>query len=199
MPAAAAPRAPNAIDVQAIALGLDHRARREVQGAMKRIAIDGDTGTKRGLVRMWGDAGGVLLAAEGSWTHGHAEGGPPRAPADAQKHFVEVAHRARSRFPVETIRASAGAVLRSPPPEVAASDEPGVVLVTVVVASKKELPDVGDATSRASLRAGLEALGAIEESDLVAMEVVWSPSEEGDRVSPAQIEARHPEIRRLTS
>ena len=186
-------------DVQAIVIGLDARARREVQDAMRRIAIAGDTGTRRGRHRMLGEAIGVLIDAEAHWTHGHAEGGGLRAAEDAKQQFTELAHRARSRFDVEVIRNTGGAVTTKPAPPLAASDEPGVVIVTVVVASQREIPDVGAPTDRASLRAGLEALRAIGEDALIAMEVVWSPAEEADRVSAAQLEARHPEIRRLAS
>lgn len=186
-------------DVQAIVIGLDARARREVQGAMRAIATTGDSGTRRGRHRMLREALEVLSGAEDRWTHGHAEGGGLRAAEDAKRQFTELAHRARSRFDVEVIRNTGGAITTRPAPELPVSDEPGVVLVTVVVASQREIPDVARPTDRASLRAGLEALRAIGEDELIAMEVVWSPAEEADRVSAAQLEERHPEIRRLTS
>lgn len=186
-------------DVQAIVIGLDARARREVQGAMRRIAIEGDTGTRRGRHRMLGEAVAVLIGAEGHWTHAHAEGGGLRAAEDAKRQFTELAHRARSRFDVEVLRNTGGAVTTRPAPPLAPSDEPGVVIVTLVVASQRELADVGVPVDRAALRAGLEALRAVSEDELIAMEVVWSPAEEADRVSAAQLEARHPEIRRLAS
>ncbi|AKF06173.1 DUF1517 domain-containing protein [Sandaracinus amylolyticus] len=187
------------IDVQAIVIGLDASARAAVQGAMRAIAASGDTNTARGRHRMLGEALDVLAAAEAHWTHGHAEGGVLREPEDARKHFVEVAHRARSRFDVEVIRNTGGAVTTQPAPVLSASNEPGVVLVTVVVAARREITDVARATDRASLRAGLDALRGIAEDELVAFEVVWSPAEDADRVSVAQLEARNPEIRRLES
>lgn len=189
--------APHRIDVQAIVIGLDARARARVQDAMRAIAESGDTNTRRGRWAMLRDAIEVLVRAEESWTHGHAEGGERRAPVDAQRHFAEVAQRARSRFDVEVIRNTGGVVIAQRPPDFAPSDEPGVVLVTVVVAARKEIADVAAPRDRAALRAGLEALRAITEDELVAMEVVWSPAADGDRVSAAQIEQRHPEIRRL--
>lgn len=190
---------PFRVDVQAIVIALDASVRREVQDAMRAIAEKGDTNTRRGRWHMLREAVDVLVRAEASWTHGHAEGGGRRAPVDAQRHFSEVAQRARSRFDVEVIRNTGGAVLTQRAPEFAASDEPGVVLVTVVVAARREISDVDRASDRASLRAGLEALRTITEDELVALEVVWSPAADGDRVSAAQLEVRHPEIRKLTS
>lgn len=188
-----------AIDVQAIVIGLDARARREVQGAMRAIAERGDTGTRRGRHRMLGEAIAVLVGAQDRWTHGHAEGGARRAPADAKRHFDEVAQRARSRFAVEVIRNTGGAVIAQPAPVMPPSDEPGVVLVTVVVAARREIADVRAEDDRAALRDGLEALRAISEDELVAMEVVWSPAADDDRVGAEQLERRHPEIRRIAS
>jgi uncharacterized membrane protein len=185
------------VDVQAIVIGMDASARGRVQDAMRAIATRGDTHTARGRWAMLREALDVLLGVEASWTHGHAEGGVRRAPVDAQRHFAEVAQRARSRFDVEVIRNTGGAVIVQQPPPLAPSDEPGVVLVTVVVAARREIPDVDAPRDRAGLRAGLEALRAIGEDELVAMEVVWSPAADGDRVNAAQIEQRHPEIRRL--
>ncbi len=190
---------PFRIDVQAIVVGLDAEARRGVQDAMRAIAEQGDTNTGRGRWHMLRAAIDVLLGVEASWTHGHAEGGARRAPVDAQRHFSEVAQRARTRFDVEVIRNTGGAVLTKPAPEFSKTDEKGVVLVTMVVAARREIADVASASDRASLRAGLEALRAIPEEELVALEVVWSPAADGDRVSAAQLEQRHPEIRRLTS
>src|SRR5690606_14213618 len=95
-------------DVQAIVIGLDARARRELQAAMRRIATTGDTGTRRGRHRMLGEAIDALVAAQASWTHGHAEGGGLRAAEDAKRQFTEIAHRARSRFDVEVISNTGG-------------------------------------------------------------------------------------------
>lgn len=191
---------PFRIDVQAIVLGLDAEARRGVQESMRAIAEQGDTNTRRGRWRMLREAIDVLLGVEASWTHGHAEGGARRAPVDAQRHFAEVAQRARSRFDVEVIRNTGGAVLTRQAPEFPQNEgENGVVLVTMVVAARREIADVASASDRASLRAGLEAMRAIPEDELVAIEVVWSPAADGDRVSAAQLEKKHPEIRALTS
>lgn len=184
------------VDVQAIGIALDAQARRSVQDAMRAIAQGGDTGSKAGLARMLREAVRVVIEAEASWTHALVEGGPPRPASEARRMFTEIAQRARSRFPVEVIRNANGTIATRPAPPLAASEEPGVVLVTFVVASREEIADPPDPSRREDLRRGLEAL-AVGEQDLVAVEVVWSPAEEADRVSIAALERRHPEIRRI--
>jgi uncharacterized membrane protein len=183
------------IDVQAIALGLDHRARPRVQERMRAIAEAGETKSKEGLARMLREAIDVLLAEQASITHAHAEGGPLRADEEARLHFMEVAHRARSRFDVELIRNADGTIIRAAPPRFPPSDEPGVVVVTVVVAARREIADLRDVHDRAALRAALEALRAIEPEELVAIEVIWSPADERDRVPLEELARKHPELR----
>ena len=186
------------IDVEAIVLGLDAAARPAVQSAMKRLAETGDTRSKGGLAALLRDAVGVLLGHESSFTHAFVESTAPLAEDLARKRFVEAAHRARSRFAVEVIRNADGTTTRHEPPALApAEGEPGVVIVTVVVARKKEIPDLVPHPDRAALRAALEDVARTGPDDLVAMEVIWSPAEDRDRVSVAALETRHPEIRRL--
>ena len=182
------------LDVGCVVVGLDHRARAAVQAAMRRLAETGDTRSKEGLSRMLAGAIDELLSVRASWTHGHAERSS-LPPADAQRVFGELAHRARSRFDVEVIRAEQGSVLRQAAPALPDSDEPGVVLVTLLVASKHALA-ISSGDTRDALASALGAL-RIGADALVAIEVVWSPAEERDRVSASAIERRHPEIRRL--
>lgn len=186
------------IDVQTVVLGLDAAARPAVQGAMRRLAETGDTKTNAGLAALLRDAVSTLLAHEASVTHAFVESTQPLAPDAARARFTEAAHRARSRFAVEVVRNADGTTTRREPPVLTPADgEPGVVIVTVVVARTTEIPDRVPHPDRAALRAALQDVARTGPDALVAMEVVWSPAEDADRVSVSSLEARHPEIRRL--
>jgi hypothetical protein len=69
--------------------------------------------------------------------------------------------------------------------------------VTLAVAARRELPDVGDVHDARRLRAVLEDLAAISSRELVAMEVIWSPAVETDRMSTAELETLYPELRKI--
>ena len=114
-------------------------------------------------------------------------------PADAQARFHEAAHKARSRFEHELVRNFAGHTTHAPTPDLPDSDDPGRVVVTLVVAARRELRD---ATGRdlASLLAALDDLAALTPEELVAMEVVWSPAAEKDRMSLASMRSLYPEL-----
>lgn len=187
------------IDVTVVMLGIDARARAEVQTAMRAIAERGETSRPDGLVAMLRDALAVLRRAAASWTHAGAEDHAPMPPAEAEAAFRSAVHRARSRFEHELIRNYEGTTTRrsTPPLPPAREQDPGVVVVTVVVAARCELIDVRDVNDRAALDRAFDALAALSPRELVALEVIWSPADEHDHASAAQIEARYPELVRF--
>lgn len=71
------------------------------------------------------------------------------------------------------------------------------VVVTLIVAARRELFDVHADPDAREIRQLLASLRASGTSDFVALEVVWSPATEGDRMSTAELEARYPELARL--
>lgn len=186
------------LDVQVLALALDADARRDVQSRLRTIAEAGDTSTKVGLAAMLGQAADALLAHDASFTHAWCDQALSVLPATAKAHFGDAVSRARHRFPVEVIRNADGRITRQPAPDLAASTEPGAVIVTLVVATRSRFSSIPAAPDRAALRAALQQAARVSAADLVAMEVVWSPAEENDRVSVAMLEARHPELQRLS-
>ncbi len=182
------------IDVQTLAIGLDASARPAIQKRMRELAEQGDTRTKDGLAALLGQVADALLAHEASFTHAFCESTPKLPPKDAEGRFKDAALRARSRFPVEVIRNADGTTTTRAPPKLSPSTEPGVVIVTLVLARRSEIPDLPEHPDRTALRRALEDAGRTTAQDLVAMEVIWSPAEDADRVSAEDLAARHPEI-----
>jgi uncharacterized membrane protein len=185
------------IDVATLVVAMGTDARVAVQGAMQRFAETGDTKTKDGLAKLLREAIAVLVANAASFTHAYAESTKPLAPDAARARFVDATQRARSRFEVETIRNADGTTTVKAPPQLAPSSEPGVVLVTLVVARSREIGDAVEHPDRTAVRGLLDDLAATTATELVAMEVVWSPAADADRVSIATLEKKHPEIRSL--
>lgn len=184
------------MDVAIIKLGIDAQARTEVQGAMNDIASSGDTSGPAGLVQMLREAVAVLRGVEARWTHAAVENASPMEPAEAEQRFQAAAKDARTRFETEVIRASGGKVATKDA-SLPDSDAPSMVVVTIIVAARRELRDVG-AIDRASFGLALDDIVAVTPQEFVAMEVVWSPADVNDRPPVAEVERNYPELVRLS-
>jgi len=99
---------------------------------------------------------------------------------------------ARARFSVETVSNVQGKTQTAIAPEHTPRSEEGagLILVTVVVAARSELVTVRRIGNGEDLRQALDAAG--HRSDLVAIEVIWQPSEDADRLSSVELEAKYP-------
>lgn len=185
------------MDVAVLKLGIDAAARAEVQRKMNEIASSGDTNSPSGLVQMLREAVALLRGVERAWTHGAVENASPMPRAEAQARFLEAASDARSRFDHEVIRATDGDVQSQPAPDLPESDEPSMVVITIVVAARRALRDVGD-IDRESFALALDDLASVSPEDFVAMEVIWSPADENDRPSVSEVEGNYPELVRFS-
>lgn len=188
------------IDVSVLMLGIDAERRETVQEELREIAEKGDSGSPAGLLSMLREAIAVLRGAEAAWTHAGAQNHRPMPPAEAEAIFVKAGERFRSRFDHELVRNAHGAISRTPAPPLPepAEGERAVVVVTLVVAARIELSDVLDVRDREGFERALDGLTKLEPRELVALEVVWSPADPRERVGVEAIEARYPELVRLS-
>lgn len=75
------------MDVTAISLGLDSRARPFVQKRLVRLAGSGATGTSSGLVRICREASALLISVERAWLYAGAKNYRPMSPPQAERGF----------------------------------------------------------------------------------------------------------------
>ena len=73
------------------------------------------------------------------------------------------------------------------------SDEgAGLILISIIIAARRELFTVRQIGNGEDLRAALDGVGTLDTNTLVAVEVVWQPSEDTDRMSSMELEATYP-------
>ncbi|MEZ4257309.1 MAG: DUF1517 domain-containing protein, partial [Polyangiales bacterium] len=187
------------MDVSAVMLAVDWRARAALQAHLNQLAATGDTKTRAGRAALLHEVVIALRRIETSWLYAGAVNAAPASPAEAEATFRRVTMDARSRFKVETVRSVDGRTMGTAAPEMRARAEEGegVVLITVAIAADGEIPDIASATDANQLRTLMRAFGAIPASQLVALEVIWSPAVENDRMSTAELEMLYPELRRI--
>ena len=184
----------DAVDVSVLRIALDGRARKFVQTELARIAKVADTETEEGRLAMLREVGLLLRRVRDAWVYGGAVNEPMRGLDAAKAAFDRHVDDARARFTKETIVNVQGQkALASGGDFTPRSDEgAGLILVTLIVAARSELFTVAHIGNGEDLRKALEAASHRAASDLVAIEIVWQPSEDADRLSSMELEAKYP-------
>lgn len=187
------------MDVAGIVLAIDWHARREVQAKLAKLARKGDTSSPEGLARLAHATALTLKDAEVSWLYGAALSTPPVAASEAERLFRATSADVRGRFRHELIRNADGSTRVTAAPEQRASREEGegVVVVTLLVAARRRLTDVTNGADAVQLHQVLDQVMGLDARTIAVLEVIWSPAEENDRMSTAELEVLYPELRRL--
>jgi len=186
------------MQLSALAIGIDWRARRELQAQLLRLAQSGQTGTREGRAHLLRETVLALRRAELSWLYvGYREQGG-YSNAEAESTFRSAGDDYRARFRRELVRGVDGQVAQTDAPQMQARAEEGegVVVVTVLVCSRRACRGVPGGSAD-EIRAGLQDRGGLSAQDLVALEVIWSPATENDRMSTAELEQHYPELRKI--
>jgi uncharacterized membrane protein len=184
----------DAVDVSVIRIAVDGRARKFVQSELKRIAGIADTKTAEGRATMLREVAMLLRRLRDAWVYGGAVNEPMRAISDSKTIFDHWVDDARARFREETIRNEQGTTTSTAPSQYTPrSDEgAGIILVSIVVAARRELFTVTKIGSGDDLRQALESASQLTPDNLVAIEIVWQPSEDSDRLSSMELEVKYP-------
>ena len=187
------------IDVSGLMLAIDWRARKHIQGQLEQLAKTGDTSTPDGLARLARETALALRREQLSWLYGSVLNALPASPRSAEQVFRAAAADARSKFRHELIRNADGSTRVTTGPVQRASREEGegVVVVTLLVAAHRELIDVADVTNANEVRHLLDQVIALDGHSIAVLEVIWSPADENDRMSTAELEVLYPGLRRI--
>ena len=184
----------NTADVTVLRVAIDGRARKFVQKELGRIAQVADTKTKEGRAAMLREVTVLVRKLRDAWVYGGAVNEPMRVIGSAKSVFDRHVDDARSKFEEETIRNTQGQITTRAASEYnPRSDEgEGLILVTIIIAARMELFTIRNLGNGDDLRVALESASQILPGNLIALEIVWQPSEENDRLSSMELEAKYP-------
>ena len=187
---------PGAMHVSKLSLGVDWRARRELQDTLKRLAETGDTSSPQGLAHLLRETVLALRRAELSWLYVAHESQGPLSPQNAEQNFNQLATSARAAFRAELVRGAGGQVHQQSTPEMQANknEGEGTVVVHLIVAAYRPLQALSNPDAN-QIRMALDNRSALTADQLGALEVVWSPAAENDRMSTAELEQFYPQLR----
>ena len=187
------------IDVSALSLGIDWRARRELQARFAELAASGDVQTKEGRVRLLRETSLLVRRAEQSWLYAGVKNHSLGSRETAEASFHHAAADARARYKKELVRGDQAGVQRTDAGVQTARhvEGEGVVVVTLVVAARREIVDIEDPRDARALRELLAVMSSMVAHQLAAIEVIWSPAAENDRMSTAELEVLYPDLKKI--
>lgn len=179
------------IALRRLSIGLDWTVREELQRALDALASERDAHTEEGRLRAL-VAVRDILRANLSGARYAAIMGLELAPEPAERRFQQWVVDLNARYDVATISDQR----RADPPEVRARREEGqgFIVVSIALASKSPLLSLPSWPSREAIDGALIAIVPPDVGSLVALEVVWSPSVDQDRLSSAELEVLYPEL-----
>ena len=187
----------DAIAVVKVQIGLLGMAR-DLQLDLEKIADKADTSTTEGLHYVLEETVLALLRNPEYCVYGYATSASARGPEEAEDTFNEFSMDERGKLAEETLvnvnsrKLSTSAVKTGKDGD----EENGIneyILVTIIAACDGglKLPAVTDS---AELRTALKRVGAIRADALQAVEVIWTPQEEGDTLTEEELLADYPTL-----
>jgi len=184
----------DSVDVTVLRIAVDGRARKFVQSELKRIGGIADTKTAEGRATMLREVALLLRRLRDAWVYGGAVNEPMRDLSGAKPVFDQYVMDARARFREETVRNEQGTKTATAASAYTPRSEEGagLILVSIVIAARRELFTVNAIGTGDDLRQALDAASQLTPANLVAIEIVWQPSEDEDRLSSMELEAKYP-------
>jgi len=171
---------------------------RSLQVELDDISAKADTSTPSGLHYVLTETVLALLRHPEYAVYGASGCATREGPAAAEAKFNELSLEERGKVAAETVVNVGGrrrrAASAGPPAADGGRNEFLVVTILVAADAPLKLPPV---TSLAELSTALKRLGAVPRSALQAVEVLWTPSEEGDVLTQAELSAAYPLLNSL--
>ena len=175
--------------IRRVTVALDDAKRESLQRALDALGARVDVSSPEGRAEAARAACDVLRASLDDARRATATSDELTAD-DAPARFDHLAAELRRRYDYETRRNGD----TSPAPAFGPrGDEPGFVVVTVLVGLDEDLAAMEVVTDHGSLRRALDAV-VPHRGGVAAMEVIWSPSTPDDRLSEHELATLYPEL-----
>ncbi len=181
--------------VYKVQLGLG-RSGRGVQKRLEEFASTGDTSTEAGLAELLRQTALELMREKDSIRYSLVEPSGPFSLTNGESKLNGAAMAERSRFQIERVRGADGQMRRSVAAPTVGAEVLEYLVVTVLVATRSPL-SISKADDRAAVEAVLAELGAVAASNLLGLEVIWTPADPDDSLTATDLLTTYPEMRSL--
>lgn len=182
-------------EIQVLAFAVDASTRDWLRPTLERAVA-----TKGNLKELIHNLRTLLQrASAGACLARHERRSLAYGPDAARAQFDDIVARERMRYEVESVRADAAGVRRiTAPSDLAPRPEEGAgFMVVTMLAARRDAAKITEPADRASLFRALSALLRGGTNSLMALEVVWVPSDARDVMSLGEMAIVFPELRPL--
>jgi uncharacterized membrane protein len=176
-----------------LALG---RSGRGVQKRLEEFANTGDTSSQGGLAELLRQTALELLREKDSIRYSQVEPSGPFSLTNGESKMNGAAMAERSRFQVERVRGADGQTRRSEAALTVGSEALEYLVITLLVATRTPL-GIAKAEDRQAVESVLSELGAVAASNLLGLEVIWTPADPEDSLTVTDLLTTYPEMRSL--
>ncbi len=167
----------------------------EVKRDLQEIAGEGDSSSNEGLSVMMQNAVLSLLRHPDRWMYGAIEEQKGEGSA-AENAVVRWATDARSKFTDQTTSNYSGKRSVDKPRD--ATEKGGLYLVVTLIGASFNWPSLPDAAINTKrMRDALSQLSSLSFDDLIRIDVVWSPDQEGEFLSSDEALELYPSLTKL--
>ncbi len=188
------------VQLTEIKLGLLASAR-GLQREIDALAMEADTNSPEGLRELLQNLTLTLTRHQDYWVYGQVDT-RSTALSEAEQAFYQLSLKERSKFSAETLSNVGQKRIQTSDTQTSSEtdalhDLGEYIVVTLLVASYRDSSTLPVANSVSALRQGLMQLGSIAADQIVAVEVLWTPQQEGDVLSADDLLIEYPQLRRL--
>eukprot|EP00879_Flechtneria_rotunda_P006233 GHRR01006552.1.p1 GENE.GHRR01006552.1~~GHRR01006552.1.p1 ORF type:complete len:272 (+),score=88.05 GHRR01006552.1:974-1789(+) len=171
---------------------------RELKHDLDRIAAKADTTGSRGLHMLLQEVALALLRNPSYCVYGDVSQKTCGSMSSLESTYNSASLKERSKFEQETLVNVSGVDKRNSRYSHQNDKQPDeLIVVTLLVATAcgVQLPSRID--SLMSMKQALQSLGALRQSDVVGVELLWTPQAEGDYYTKDEMITEYPNLRQL--
>jgi uncharacterized membrane protein len=183
------------VQLREVKIGLLATAR-SLQKEMDRLAMEADTDSPQGLAALLQNVTLSLVRHEDYWVYAQTQS-RTLSREEAEQAFYQESLQERSKFSVETLTRMNGSVQQKTASLTKEKEIGEYLVVTLLVALEGMSGTLPVVDSASGLRRSLLELGSTSADRLVAVEILWTPQQEGDTLTAEQLLLEYPQMRRL--
>jgi len=175
---------------------------RKLKKNLDKIAAAADTSDSEGLQGLLQDVVLALLRNPAYWVYGDVAESKCSSDSELERKFNAASVAERSKFTQETlvnVRSLGKQLVRSgyKPPAGDSSEPDELVVVTLLVATKRPVDLPSKMNNSADMKSCLQALGSLTFDDVMGVELMWTPQAEGDHYTKDECLTEYPDLKLL--